>query len=50
MSSPVITIAEGVKTKNRGGVFCKDQGMRVGEDNKGGKKQEDEERGGGMCP
>ena len=33
-----------------GGVCCKGQGWRVGEDHKGGKKQEDEERGDGVCP
>ena len=31
------------------GVCCKGQGWIVGEDHKGGNKQEDEERGVGMC-
>ena len=33
--------------KHQGGVFCKGQGWRVVKDNKGGRKQEDEKRGGG---
>ena len=32
------------------GVCCKGQCWRVGEDHKGGKKQGDEERGGGIFP
>ena len=35
--------------ENWGGVYCKGQGWRVGEDHKGGKKQEDEKRVGDMC-
>ena len=38
------------KTKIVVGVCCKGQGWRVGEDYKEGKKQEDEERVGGMFP
>ena len=36
--------------KKWGGVCCKVQGWRVGEDHKGGKKQEAEERGGEIFP
>ena len=55
MSSPVLTIAEGMKMKKQNnkksvGVCCKGKGWRVGGYHKGGKNQEDEERGGGMCP
>ena len=56
MISPVVRVKEGMeiknqtKTKKPGGVCCKVQGWRVGEYHKGGKKQEDEERGSGMCP
>ena len=44
---------EGEKTEqdeNWGGVCCKGKGWRDGGEHKGGKNQEDEERGGGMCP
>ena len=37
------------KTKIGVGVCCKGKGWIVGEDHKGGKNQEDEERGGGVC-
>ena len=33
-----------------GGVCCKGKGRKDGGEYKGGMKQEDEERGGGMCP
>ena len=38
------------KTKNQGGVCCKVKGRKVGEYHKGGKKKDDEGRGGWMCP
>ena len=41
---------EADQDENWGGVCCKCQGWRVGEDHRGGKKQDDEEIGGGMCP
>ena len=41
---------ESKQYKNQGGVCCKVQGWRVGEDNKEWKKPEDEDRGGGICP
>ena len=41
---------EAEQDKNRGGVCCKLQGWTVGENHKGVKEQEYEERGGGTCP
>ena len=43
-------IEEADQDKYWGGVCCKGKGWRFGEDYKGGKKQEDEESGGRMCP
>ena len=39
---------EAEQDKNRGGFYCKFQGWIVGEYHKGGKNQEDDERGGGI--
>ena len=36
--------------ENWGGVCCKGKGWRDVVEHKGVKNQEDEERGGGMCP
>ena len=55
MSSPVITITEGIKVKKQNkmkigfGVCCKVHVCRVVENHRGGKNKQDEERGGGMC-
>ena len=56
MSSPILTVSEGgegeesEQDQNQGGVCCKGKGWRVVEYHKGGNKQEDEERDGGICP
>ena len=55
MSSPVLTISEVMKVNmqnrtKKGGVYSKGKGWIVGVDHKGGKNQEDDERGGGVCP
>ena len=41
---------ESEQEENWGEVCCKVKGWRVGEYHKGGKNQEYEKRGGGMCP
>ena len=41
---------EAGQDENWGGVCCKDKGWIYGGEQKGGKKQDEEERDGGMCP